>query len=226
MPDSNSTLIIRPCIKCGHSSRDKSNNCKNCASIRSKKWFIENRVRSMVTKNAWKLANIDSVKASAVVLRQKNKEANRIKDAAKYIKNKEVIKARSKAWLENNHGKRLVQQKIYREKHPEKIKEWSAAWSASNPEALRVQKQNRRAKEKGAGRISKTIVEKLFKLQKGVCPCCRQPLGKDYHLDHKMPLALGGPNTDDNMQLLRQRCNQQKGAKHPVDFMQSRGFLL
>lgn len=56
--------------------------------------------------------------------------------------------------------------------------------------------------------------------------CCGLPLGDNYHIDHIMPLALGGSNTDDNIQLLRQRCNNQKCAKHPVDFMQSRGFLL
>jgi 5-methylcytosine-specific restriction endonuclease McrA len=51
-------------------------------------------------------------------------------------------------------------------------------------------------------------------------------LGDNYHLDHIVPLAIGGTNTDDNIQLLRQKCNQQKSAKHPIDFMQSRGFLL
>jgi 5-methylcytosine-specific restriction endonuclease McrA len=53
-----------------------------------------------------------------------------------------------------------------------------------------------------------------------------QPLGDNYHLDHITPITLGGSNTDDNMQLLRQRCNNQKYNKHPIDFMQSRGFLL
>lgn len=33
-------------------------------------------------------------------------------------------------------------------------------------------------------------------------------------------------NTDDNIQLLRKLCNHKKGTKHPVDFMQERGFLL
>jgi len=53
-----------------------------------------------------------------------------------------------------------------------------------------------------------------------------QPLGDDFHMDHIMPIALGGSNTDDNMQLLRKECNLQKQAKHPIDFMQSRGLLL
>jgi hypothetical protein len=41
-----------------------------------------------------------------------------------------------------------------------------------------------------------------------------------------MPLAKGGTNTDNNMQLLKATCNQQKHAKDPVEFMQSRGFLI
>ena len=76
------------------------------------------------------------------------------------------------------------------------------------------------------GVLTNGLTAKLFVLQKGLCPCCAQPLGDNYHLDHIMPLALGGSNTDDNIQLLRQRCNRQKHAKHPIDFMQSRGFLL
>jgi len=74
---------------------------------------------------------------------------------------------------------------------------------------------------------SPNLSEKLFVLQKGICACgCQQPLGRDYHLDHRMPLALGGTNTDDNVQLLTKLCNLQKGKKHPIDFMQSRGFLI
>lgn len=64
------------------------------------------------------------------------------------------------------------------------------------------------------------------KFTNGKCPCCKQPLGDEFHLDHVIPLALGGPNTDDNMQLLRKTCNLQKSAKHPVQYMQERGFLL
>jgi 5-methylcytosine-specific restriction endonuclease McrA len=88
--------------------------------------------------------------------------------------------------------------------------------------------QNRRArKNASAGKLSFNLAEKLFKLQHGKCACgCKKHLGKDYHLDHIMPLALGGANTDNNIQLLRKQCNWQKHAKHPIDFMQSRGFLL
>lgn len=104
---------------------------------------------------------------------------------------------------------------------------YSAAWYAGNPDAPLIN-QNRRARGiKSVGMLSKGLADKLFALQRGKCACgCKQPLGDDYHLDHIIPLALGGANTDDNIQLLRPLCNHQKNAKHPIDFMQSRGYLL
>jgi 5-methylcytosine-specific restriction endonuclease McrA len=41
-----------------------------------------------------------------------------------------------------------------------------------------------------------------------------------------MPLKAGGTNDILNIQLLCKPCNLSKGAKHPIDFMQQRGFLL
>ena len=130
----------------------------------------------------------------------------------------------------------------YRSAKPEKVKATKAAWAKSNPEknrsscakwraanklARRILDNNRNARKRVAGgKLSKDIADKLITLQRGKCACCGQLLGNDYHLDHIMPLKLGGTNTDDNMQLLRATCNLQKNAKHPVDFMQQRGFLI
>jgi 5-methylcytosine-specific restriction endonuclease McrA len=120
-----------------------------------------------------------------------------------------------------------VYRATYREKHIEKERARVREWGEKNKPIRRAIDQNRRARKRATGgELSNGLVEKLFDLQRGKCACCKQPLGDDYHLDHIMPLALGGSNTDNNMQLLRSTCNQQKHAKHPVDFMQSRGMLL
>lgn len=111
--------------------------------------------------------------------------------------------------------------------HSEKYKADAAKYRAANSAACRINEQNRRARKRATnGKLSKDIAEKLFTLQRGKCACCRTPLGDNYHRDHHMPLALGGTNTDDNIQLLCPTCNLQKSAKHPIDFMQQRGFLL
>jgi 5-methylcytosine-specific restriction endonuclease McrA len=65
------------------------------------------------------------------------------------------------------------------------------------------------------GKLSQDIEMRLFAAQNGLCVCCGCNLGNNYHVDHIMPLALGGTNTDDNVQLLRAECNMRKAAKHP-----------
>lgn len=154
--------------------------------------------------------------------------------------------AKSKAWRENNKEymsqylanwrkenpespeKSRARQDKWRAKNPEKSNLASAEWKLRNPSARRIQEQNRRARKRAnGGELSRGLSAKLFKLQRGKCACgCGHPLGDNYHLDHIMPVRLGGTNTDDNIQLLRSTCNQQKHAKHPIEFMQQRGFLL
>jgi ATPase subunit of ABC transporter with duplicated ATPase domains len=127
-----------------------------------------------------------------------------------------------------NREKKRAAGAEYRASNPEKQRERHAKYHAAHPEMARLSNHSRRARQREAGgKLSMGLSDKLFKLQRGKCACgCRQPLGDDYHLDHRMPLALGGPNTDDNIQLLRSICNKQKNKKHPVDFMRERGYLI
>lgn len=177
------------------------------------------------------------IKPTRIKLTEEQKKRNRKAVTLAYsLKNREKLRVASKTWNTENKEKRKIYESSSKRKakcaawyaaNTEKVKAYKAEWKKANPEAKRIQNNNRRAlKIAAGGRLSRSLSEKLFKLQKGKCACCKQPLGDNYHLDHIMPLALGGSNTDGNMQLLRQRCNNQKCAKHPVDFMQERGFLL
>lgn len=171
--------------------------CKECVSIFMADYYKDN-------------------KAEAKDRQKKNYEANKESineyKVKHHLKNKEAANEKSKKWAKDN---------------PKKIAESNAKWRLKNPEMLRIYSQNRRALKRSAGgNLSKGLQQKLFKLQRGRCACCGEILGDNYHMDHIMPLALGGENTDDNIQLLRQRCNNQKHSKDPISFMQSRGFLL
>lgn len=164
---------------------------------------------------------------SSAAWRKANKEKIKANNAAWRAANPERCKELAANWAAANPERKLEIHAVWRAANPEQVKERSSSWRRANPEARRISAQNRRARKLVAGGVlSKGLSAKLFALQKGKCPCCKQPLGNDYHLDHIMPLALGGSNSDDNMQLLRQRCNLQKRAKHPIDFMQQRGNLL
>ena len=121
-----------------------------------------------------------------------------------------------------NAEKKRASQASWRSKSYEVEK----AWREANREKSKIDRHNRRAVLKSRGKLSPGLTEKLLKLQSGTCACCKKPLGKNYHMDHIVPLALGGTNTDDNIQLLHQKCNHQKSSKHPIDFMQQLGYLI
>ena len=192
------SVNIRFCPKCNEeTARYDDGKCKPCK-----------RANGI----AWRKADPAKVKA--------------IK-AAYYAANAEKVKAKSAAWAAANPDRLRETKAAYRAANIDKIKARNSAWSAANRDVGRAHKQNRRARKRAnGGRLSAGLVGRLIKLQQGKCACCSQPLKVGFHLDHIMPLALGGTNTDDNMQLLNQRCNNQKHAKHPVDFMQQRGFLI
>jgi len=100
-------------------------------------------------------------------------------------------------------------------------------WAKANPDAYRIYAQNRRArKRQQAGKISAGIVDRLFEMQDGKCAACRVVFGGRIELDHIISLKNGGAHDDKNLQLLCRPCNRSKGARDPIEFMRSRGFLL
>jgi len=142
-------------------------------------------------------------------------------------RNKEKVSETNRRQREKNPELRLAKKAQYRETNKEQIAAAGAKYRAENMEAIRLLKANRRAKKRTAGgSLSNGLVGRLMALQRGRCACCGVRLGSEYHIDHIIPIALGGRNSDENMQLLKPRCNLQKKALHPVDFMQKRGFLL
>ena len=232
----------KPCDKRRKAAKYAENPQK--VKDRVSAWRALNPDKTKATKAAWQKSNLEKSNASKARWALENPE--KIKAAQKTYRSKESTKFQTKIrmqkWRKANPEKVKLLEIAFRNKHKNKLAQKSRIaywknpkkaiqnhmiWVKLNREKVRVIAQNRRAREKQLfGKLSKGLAEKLFKLQKGKCPCCHQPLGNDYHLDHIVPLALGGANTDDNIQLLRQRCNNQKHAKHPIDFMQSKGFLL
>lgn len=99
-------------------------------------------------------------------------------------------------------------------------------WKDNNPEKVKVLKENYRARKKAnGGKLSTDIIQTLLSKQNSKCTCCGADLMQTgYHLDHIMPLALGGANDDSNVQLLTPKCNLSKGAKHPDDWAKEKGI--
>jgi 5-methylcytosine-specific restriction endonuclease McrA len=93
-------------------------------------------------------------------------------------------------------------------------------WRKAHPAEALALVRNRRARIRTApGRHTAADVARLYETQHGVCAGCGAVLvakgrGK-YHVDHIMPIALGGSNWPENLQLLCPPCNLSKGVQHP-----------
>lgn len=141
------------------------------------------------------------------------KEARR----AYYLKNREKAIATSRKWNVENRDRYNANQRTYNERHSEVHVERVAQWRRENPEnARRLRRTNdatRRAR-KASVYVENVDPVVVFVRDNGVCGICLKEVDvMDFHVDHIVPLALGGYHSYENVQTAHSKCNLAKGAK-------------
>jgi 5-methylcytosine-specific restriction endonuclease McrA len=183
----------------------------------------EQREAELAYKRRRYAENREAALAYAAQYREENYERLREEWRGSYQRRKEYFDRYNRDSYDRIRARRLA----WTEANRERIKQLNAEWTQNNLDRHRLHQHKRRARLKAGGTLSPDIIETLMVKQRGRCACCGERLRDVYHLDHVIPLVMGGANTDDNVQLLTPRCNLQKGAKHPIEFMQRRrGMLL
>ena len=147
-----------------------------------------------------------------------------------YRANRERILQTQRKYLQSPEGRatRRANQDAYNEANIELVREWKTAWRKRNPnyhgdweaanrELARAYKRKaegkRRARKKQAF-VEDVCPKQVFERDKGICGICGSPVDpSDWHLDHIVPLALGGPHSEANVQVSHPRCNLSKGSR-------------
>lgn len=144
-----------------------------------------------------------------------------------YARNRETKIAKNKAHAAANPHQGRERTRRWRKGNPEKAASYAREWY-SCPENRAAHRHRRRALEvKAGGTHTPADLKRILRAQGYLCPYCLANLRKvKKHLDHVMPLALGGSNGPENLQYLCAPCNLSKGAKDPIDFARERGLLV
>jgi 5-methylcytosine-specific restriction endonuclease McrA len=122
--------------------------------------------------------------------------------------------ARSRKWLDTADNK-------------EKYKAVKKRYRQNNKLKKCIDQHRRRAKLKLAGgsHTEQQIVGLLVK-QKNKCINCLCNISSRPQIDHIMPIALGGNNSIENIQLLCKSCNSKKQAQDPLVWAKKNGRLF
>jgi len=130
---------------------------------------------------------------------------------------------RANAWRESNPGLYQANKGSWYQANRVACIQRAASWNKANPEkAKMITKANRAAKRASKyaaeGRYTWADILHIYTAQSGECKCCGVDTSDLYHVDHIVPLNLGGTNMPDNLQILCPTCNMQKGSKTMGEF--------
>lgn len=201
--------------------------CRSCASLAAKAWREKNADRVIEYRAAHYQANADYIRTKRRADYAADPEKSRQSTRRWYAKNAE--KARESAKLYRLRNLEVVKQKLaaWREANIEWVRAYSRKYAEENREKVRINWRRKNAKRRLApGSHTAADIRWLFKMQRGLCACCRVSIKRQYHVDHITALSRGGSDSKENLQLLCPKCNLNKYAKDPVDFMRSKGYLL
>lgn len=140
---------------------------------------------------------------------EENKERAqaRINERAKATRAEKA--AYDKAYYQKNKEKKVAYYKTWRAANPSKPTDNVRQWRRAHPIERRLQSQARRAKTNGV----KIIKEDIHNWDTRICGVCNEYIEDKFHIDHIIPLAKGGPHSQENLQLTHPVCNMSKGAR-------------
>ena len=184
---------VRECRRRGRGQEEERCTCADCDADISALHF--NAKRCERCRAAFRAAG-----------RRRWQEANR--DAVRAAK-----KRRYQPTPEYLASRRECERRRYRA-NPEESRERKQRWRARNPERTREILRRRRAKVMGTSPRRYRFL--LYAIQGGLCGICLKEMdgfgGDEMHVDHVIPLALGGPDIFANWQAAHASCNLSKGA--------------
>lgn len=165
----------------------------------------------------WRNNNPEKYKAISKRYRDKRRASAPPKEPKKLLSPEEKKRRRSERQKhrrkENPEQVREIKARSY-QKNKDKALAYGREYIKRRPEVRRASLQKRRG---AVGIHTSDDILMQIKSQKYKCWWCGKKL-KQYHIDHRIPLAKGGTNWPGNIVIACPKCNLSKGAKMPHEW--------
>ena len=140
------------------------------------------------------------------------------KECGSIGKRKSYLKWEDKLFVKNYN-------KEYIENNKEELNKKKLQYSQT-PKGKAV-KTASRLKRRSAGKLTGAEIIELKDSYNNKCYWCNSEIENNkLHLDHYIPISLGGKSNKENIVVSCSKCNQSKGASNPLDYANKIGKLL
>jgi len=167
-----------------------------------KAWRERYRERKAATDKAWRERN-----------RERYRERKAATNKAWYERNPERKAATNKAWRERNRERKAAVRKAWHERNRERAAATNKAWRERNPERVAEKRRRRRCRKRNASiHLTANETQQLLILERTRQELQRET-GREYHIDHVLPIVHGGIHHPVNLRILEGEENLSKNAK-------------
>jgi len=191
----------------------------------AREYHKKNRERLNAKTKRLYAANKEKYLATQRIYNQKHREEIRAQRKRAYWENKAARSAAARRKYLATREQTIARAAKYSRANPEKARAWKNAYRLRNPELAHAHRHNRRARMKNAeGRLDKRMIQQVYednvkRFGQLTCYLCFQPVSfADASIDHRVPIARGGSNLYENLQIAHLTCNLRKNKRTEAEY--------
>jgi len=201
--------------KCNRAKDGKQSQCKQCKAELQRLYYAKDPERCRANVYRHREKNKDKINARRRELYHQDPHYREY--AYKWRReNREKYLADLRQYYRHNAKKRNQWYKEFRKKHPkEASRRWRLYYATHRQERLDKSAYERAQRQNAV--TEKFSRQEIYKRDNGYCHICGKKVPKNnFHLDHLIPLSLGGKHTRQNVAIACPKCNLKRGASGPA----------
>ena len=173
-----------------------------------KAYYQANKEKKLAKQKVYREAHKEETSVRNKTYRETHKEEISVRNKAYNEAHKEEIKAYCEVWYKANKEKINAQCKAYNETHKEERK----AYREANRDKANARSVKRRALKTRS--ILPTTDDELIKNLYKQRAVMTEEHGEPHHVDHIIPLSIGGAHHQDNLRIITAKENMEKNDKY------------